>query len=645
MKITYERFCFPVTFRCNLNCKLCAEHSPYVKRPYHPSLEKLMEQLEKLFELVERIEKFDITGGEPFLRKDLPDILDYLYSNYRDKIGTVRVTTNGTLVPTMDFVNVAIKWKENIDIIVDNYAVSDKSEQAYHVLNDAGIPCELRDYSDKLHCDGWVDYGDISIKHTRKEAKRLFQKCMVPRLGFFTCMVNGLLFPCAKARILYENIIGKAQTVHVDLFDPMLTEHGKKARMKTLMGNEVVDVCQYCNGLCEDSSRFPPAEQLTVTREAARKKMKHEDWCLKYGKVLIYTQTFNNEKTIARTIESVLNQSNQDFTYFICNNASTDRTGEIIRKYAEKDNRIVYFECDRNDVLGTQIIPYAIFDFVPQYLDCYFTILDGDDTIELDFIENVLEMVYVDKPDMIVSSVNRVDAKTGGIISQRKVEKNVIVSGKQKTDNFMQLRPLVLSQWGKVYRCYAYVRAKDIIVSKNISHMPKWFHQYDTLGALNAFLYFEKCGFIGKPIYNYYIYSDSTYSKYTPERVKNDVLMFNVYNEVLDQYPPVAPINRDYCYAIYLSLLTETLDSILSSAVVADEQKLLDILDILHMDVTRNLFCGTFDPIFRNLSNRGAFIKQIDEYLEKLPMTVIGTDLYHDTMVELEKISHFLKEE
>lgn len=47
----------------------------------------------------------------------------------------------------------------------------------------------------------------------------------------------------------------------------------------------------------------------------------------------IITVCFNSEKTIARTIKSVLEQTCQDYEYILVDGASTDSTLEIIRKY------------------------------------------------------------------------------------------------------------------------------------------------------------------------------------------------------------------------------------------------------------------------------------------------------------------------
>lgn len=640
MDIRYERFCFPVTFRCNLNCKLCAEHAPYAERPYHPTLKFLKEEVDQLFALVEYIGKFDITGGEPFLRNDLADILNYLHMNYRQKIGMVRVTTNGTLLPPEGFLQAMVNWKKCAYVIVDHYAVSKQCKAVYKQLQDVGIPSELRDYSDDIHCDGWVDYGDLSLKHTREEAKDLFKKCLVPKLGFFTCMVNGILFPCARARLLYEKFINN---VGVDLFDPELTVQGKKARMCSLLdGKEVVDACRFCNGLCEDSPRFLPAEQLNVSRKEARKRMEYEDWRLDYGKMVFYTQTYNNEATIARTIESVLNQTNPNFTYFICNNASTDRTGEIIKKYADSDSRIVCVQCENNDILGTIKILENLLGALPINEPYYHTIIDGDDSIEPDFVERILALAEKEEPDMIVSAVNRIDADSGRVLNQRKAEYDMVVEGYQKAENFLQFRSMLLCQWGKVYRhSMGTMKTKLELFYKNAFQIPVWFHHMDTVMVLCAFCEYDKIGFISKPIYNYYISTGSTYHNYFPDRIKSDVLMFRIYMDFLQKYPPVDSRNYDFCYAIYFSLIEDTVRSILA-APIDEGQRIADLLEVLRAEPTVDLFSRAFDSMFNNLAHRETILQPIFEYVQGIGEMPVCKEECEILMAEINRYHNIL---
>jgi glycosyltransferase involved in cell wall biosynthesis len=64
--------------------------------------------------------------------------------------------------------------------------------------------------------------------------------------------------------------------------------------------------------------------------------------------VSVVTPVYNGEKYLAECIESVLAQTYPHWEYIILDNCSSDKTNEIARQYAEKDNRIVVF---RNDEL------------------------------------------------------------------------------------------------------------------------------------------------------------------------------------------------------------------------------------------------------------------------------------------------------
>ena len=59
----------------------------------------------------------------------------------------------------------------------------------------------------------------------------------------------------------------------------------------------------------------------------------------------------NREKTVGEAIKSVISQKTDfDFNLIIVDNFSTDGTAEIIRSYAEKDDRIIHLVPDRNDL-------------------------------------------------------------------------------------------------------------------------------------------------------------------------------------------------------------------------------------------------------------------------------------------------------
>ena len=51
---------------------------------------------------------------------------------------------------------------------------------------------------------------------------------------------------------------------------------------------------------------------------------------------------YNGENFLAESLEAMLGQSYQDFELIISDNASTDGTGDICRRYARQDSRVRY---------------------------------------------------------------------------------------------------------------------------------------------------------------------------------------------------------------------------------------------------------------------------------------------------------------
>ncbi|MEO7766395.1 MAG: glycosyltransferase family A protein, partial [Ferruginibacter sp.] len=73
--------------------------------------------------------------------------------------------------------------------------------------------------------------------------------------------------------------------------------------------------------------------------------------------VSVILPVYNQEKYLQETIESILNQSFQDFELIILDDGSTDNSPQIIRQFAAKDNRIqAYFETNSGKSLATNYL-------------------------------------------------------------------------------------------------------------------------------------------------------------------------------------------------------------------------------------------------------------------------------------------------
>lgn len=130
-------------------------------------------------------------------------------------------------------------------------------------------------------------------------------------------------------------------------------------------------------------------------------------------KVTIIIPAYNVEEYIYRGIESCINQTYANLEIIIVDDGSTDKTASIIKKYANKDSRIVFLKqknegvsSARNRALEYSTGKYVIF-------------LDSDDWLELNTIEQL---------------ISRVDGKSFIICSRYIVDENNL-NLKENDDN------------------------------------------------------------------------------------------------------------------------------------------------------------------------------------------------------------------
>ena len=65
-------------------------------------------------------------------------------------------------------------------------------------------------------------------------------------------------------------------------------------------------------------------------------------------KISVIMSVYNSEKYLVESIESILNQTFEDFEFIIINDGSTDGSLDIIKKYQKKDKRIILIDNKKN---------------------------------------------------------------------------------------------------------------------------------------------------------------------------------------------------------------------------------------------------------------------------------------------------------
>lgn len=137
--------------------------------------------------------------------------------------------------------------------------------------------------------------------------------------------------------------------------------------------------------------------------------------------VSILLASYNGEKYIAEQIESLLGQTIQDFTLFVCDDQSTDDTFAIINEYAQKySDKIFVYQNEKN----TGGAKHNFIKMMVERKDNYIMLCDQDDVWLPDKIEKSLlkirelEAIYgTDEPLLVHTDLKVVDKNLNVISS------------------------------------------------------------------------------------------------------------------------------------------------------------------------------------------------------------------------------------
>lgn len=255
--LTMTSISFLPTTKCNLNCRACLNFKPYLEESVSRDIDALKADVDTLFEKVDRILLFHVSGGEPFLYPRLGELLRYISERYGSRIGKLETTTNGTVVPSNELCEVLSVYQ--VSTVLDDYrdAVSqyaDAFAKTEKKLQDFQIPYRTQ------HADEWIDLKPLQDEHahSEKEARAHFEACGVPWQEYR----GGKLFLCnysAFAAVAGLNVVRPGE--FFDLRQPF----NKYELMEFRLGYSekgYTEFCKRCAGYFNNPYSVQPAEQM-----------------------------------------------------------------------------------------------------------------------------------------------------------------------------------------------------------------------------------------------------------------------------------------------------------------------------------------------------------------------------------------------
>lgn len=112
---------YSVTAACQSRCKTCQIGAKFCQDPSRAEKDLKLEEIEKIFRTMKPVYFFNLSGGEPFLRKDLPDIVELACKYLKPQV--IHTPTNAILTDrivnmTEEIIHIVKRYKTGVPFTV-----------------------------------------------------------------------------------------------------------------------------------------------------------------------------------------------------------------------------------------------------------------------------------------------------------------------------------------------------------------------------------------------------------------------------------------------------------------------------------------------------------------------------------------------
>ncbi len=170
-------------------------------------------------------------------------------------------------------------------------------------------------------------------------------------------------------------------------------------------------------------------------------------------KISVIIPVYNVEKYLDECINSVVNQSYKNLEIILVDDGSPDNCPKLCDEWAKKDDRIKVIHKKNGGLSSARNAGLEILT------GDYFTFVDSDDYIDLDYIKILYE--DIEKTGADVSIVSHIRFKEP-IVEQKKTEEYEAMTGYHALHNLMWWHKDYSVAWGKLYKSEKYKQCKFI---------------------------------------------------------------------------------------------------------------------------------------------------------------------------------------
>ena len=146
--------------------------------------------------------------------------------------------------------------------------------------------------------------------------------------------------------------------------------------------------------------------------------------------ISVIMSVYNGEKYLVQAIDSILNQTYQNFEFIIIDDCSTDNSFHILQEYAQKDSRIKIIKKEKN--IGIKGFIENLNLGISIAKGKYIARMDQDDVSlperfqkQVDFLENNPEITLVGAQLNLINEQNKITGEAIAALQHRDIVKRI----------------------------------------------------------------------------------------------------------------------------------------------------------------------------------------------------------------------------
>ena len=216
----------------------------------------------------------------------------------------------------------------------------------------------------------------------------------------------------------------------------------------------------------------------------------------------VIISVYNTSKYLRQCLDCVVNQTLRDIEIICVNDGSTDNSLDILNEYAARDNRIKVISKE-NEGLGAA--PARNLGLTLAHGE-YISILDSDDTFELDMLEKMVQKAEKTGVDIVVCGGMEYDNRNGhkvkapSILNEKAIPKKEVFSYKDCPNDIYQLTQGMA--WNKLFR--------HTFLDKHNLRFQKIRYTDDAYFVFAYMVLAEKIAVVNEPLAYYHTYTGSS---------------------------------------------------------------------------------------------------------------------------------------